>query len=192
MLVVYPTTTPDTTVQDTKLQPLCIPPSGTTPGGYGTHDVREPPARPVEQARVLITPRNGNIFRVVIFLYFVSASTRKPRGAYAQVSGRNRIYPHCGEVERLARRTGRATPDPKYLARQPAAAQCSRTTTSLTRRRRVGRRPTSRERGAAARTPHELQVRCCRSHAPRVTHCGRRGMDAQCRHCSCTVLHIVA
>ena len=51
--------------------------------------------------------REGNIFRVGIFLDFAGSSTRTmhPHGAYVQMRGRNRIDPHWGEGERQRMRT---------------------------------------------------------------------------------------
>ena len=52
---------------------------------------------------------NGNVSRVDvgIFLDFAGSSTRTEglHGAYVQVSGRSRIDPHAGGIERLAMRT---------------------------------------------------------------------------------------
>ena len=50
-----------------------------------------------------IAKQSGNVFRVGIFLDFAGSSTRTggPHGAYVQMSGRNRIDPHGGGIERL-------------------------------------------------------------------------------------------
>ena len=47
--------------------------------------------------------KGGSTIRVGIFLDFASLSTRTPHGAYVQAGGRNRLDPHWGGIERLAR-----------------------------------------------------------------------------------------
>ena len=56
---------------------------------------------------LLTSKESGKKFQLGIFLDFASPSTRTegPHGAYVQTSGRNRIDPHGGEIERLVTRT---------------------------------------------------------------------------------------
>ena len=59
--------------------------------------------RPAQRSR----KRQGNIFRVGIFLDFVRLATRTmhPHGAYVRGAKRNRVDPHRGGIERLTMRT---------------------------------------------------------------------------------------
>ena len=52
----------------------------------------------------LLADKTGKKIQVGIFLDFASSTARTPHEAYVQISGRNRIDPHWGEIERLARR----------------------------------------------------------------------------------------
>ena len=52
----------------------------------------------------LLTSKSGSMSRVGIFLDFVSPPARTPRGAHAQMGGRDRIDPHRGGVEQLSSR----------------------------------------------------------------------------------------
>ena len=59
---------------------------------------------------LLLTKTSGKFFRVGIFLDLASSSARTPHGLYVQMSGRNRIDPRWGGIERLTTHTLTLTP----------------------------------------------------------------------------------
>ena len=103
--------------------------------GHVPRDVNTRLPSRVEDEWHLFAHRSGKNFRVGMFLDFASPSTRTegPHGAYAyvQMSGRNRIDPHWGGVERLVTRTSGSSGS-------PAPSCCERPYLSSARRERPG------------------------------------------------------
>ena len=87
--------------------------TGLTPHGVelnGSGRVRNKGLAVLARVEGLVKKKGGSISRVGIFLDFASSSARTPHEAYVQVSGRSRVDPHGGGIERLGARTLHSTP----------------------------------------------------------------------------------